>query len=323
VPVRPPARRRATLMVWMAGAAWGVSGTAAQALFQHHAVSSTWLVTVRMLVAGMVLVFMTWAAGEDLWSPFRRRQDLVALAVYSVFGLWAVQLTYLKAIAASSAPMATFLQSLGIVWLLAFTSLRTRKSPGIRRLLAALAALGGTCLLVWRGMGGMEGASPGGILWGLASGWALAFGTAYPRRLMAKLAPSSVVAWSMLFGGAASSLWTPPWALSLGDLSGQMVLLVLFVAVVGTALAFRMYLTSLRYLAPQDTALLSTVEPIASALTARLALGTPLTPAMVAGGILILSGVVSLGMWGQEGSSARDSLVGPEASGHSVSPPTA
>lgn len=43
-------------MVLLGAVLWGVSGTAAQVLFQHYGLNPGWLVTVRMSVAGLLLL---------------------------------------------------------------------------------------------------------------------------------------------------------------------------------------------------------------------------------------------------------------------------
>ena len=49
-------RAKGLAMVVTGAALWGLSGTAAQILFQEKNVTAEWLVAVRMLLAGFVLV---------------------------------------------------------------------------------------------------------------------------------------------------------------------------------------------------------------------------------------------------------------------------
>lgn len=287
--------RRGAWMVWTGSAAWGVSGTVAQHLFATGTVTPGWLVTVRMLVAGAVLLAWSAAAREDVWAPLRTWRDAARLLAFAIAGLYSVQVTYLEAIAAAGAPVATILQSLGVVWLTAFVAFRAKRLPGRGRLAAMALALLGTGLMVTGGHPGYLAVGPAGLVWGLLSGLALAFYTAYPRDLMRRAGGSPVTGWAMLFGGAVGAIADPPWAVSTAHMTAENLALVAFVCLVGTALAFRLYLGSLAHLAPQDTALLSTAEPVSAATASHVWLGTPLPLGTVVGGLAILSGVVSLG----------------------------
>lgn len=294
-PALPGSPLRGALMVLTGSAAWGISGTVAQHLFALGDVTPGWLVTVRMLSAALVLLAWAAGSGDDITAPFRSWRDLLTLLVFAAAGLYAVQLTYMEAIAAQSAPVATILQSLGVVWLTAFVALRTRRLPDRSRLGAILLALGGTALMVTGGDPERLAIHPAGLVWGLLSGVALAFYTAYPRDLMRRCGSSAVIGWAMLAGGVAAAGVHPPWAIQASGLSLRTLALVAFVALVGTALAFRLYLGSLAHLAPQDSALLSTAEPISAGVSARVWLGTALPFGTVAGGLAILLGIVALG----------------------------
>lgn len=294
--LRRVSRQRGAWMVWAASAAFGVSGTASQRLFAQGAVTPDWLVTIRMLTAGLCL--LAWAAltHEDPWAPFRTARDRSTVLVFGVLGLYAVQVTYMQAIAHASAPVATILQALGVVWLAAFLALRTGRWPGPTRLAAMCLALLGTALMVTGGHLGDGSLAVGGagLAWGLLSGLAMAFYTVYAQDLMARAGRTTVTGWGMLVGGLCAALVRAPWSVSASHLTLGTLSLVAFVCLIGTALAFRLYLGSLAHLAAQDTALLSTGEPISAAVTSRLWLGTPLPLQTVAGGLAILAGVVSL-----------------------------
>ncbi|WP_368895935.1 EamA family transporter, partial [Priestia megaterium] len=55
--VQTSSRRAWGLLLVIIGATmWGVSGTVAQYLFQHKSFNAEWLVVVRMLVSGLLLL---------------------------------------------------------------------------------------------------------------------------------------------------------------------------------------------------------------------------------------------------------------------------
>src|SRR5690554_6881412 len=95
---------------------WGVSGTFAQFLFQQREINVEWLITVRLLVSGSILLlFAKFGEKGDLWSIWENKKDAVQLVVFSITGMLAVQYTYFAAINHSNAATATVLQYAGPV----------------------------------------------------------------------------------------------------------------------------------------------------------------------------------------------------------------
>lgn len=52
-------RLKGIIMVVISACLWGLSGTAAQQLFQYENVSTEWLVTIRLLISGAILLIMS------------------------------------------------------------------------------------------------------------------------------------------------------------------------------------------------------------------------------------------------------------------------
>lgn len=73
--------------------------------------------------------------------------------------------------------------------------------------------------------------------------------------------------------------------------------LVGFVVIGGTLVAFYLYLTSQRYISPAETSLLACAEPLSAALAAVVWLHTPLSIGEIAGGLCIVATVAVLS-WG-------------------------
>ena len=82
----------------LAGALWGLSGTAAQALFQIYAFPPVGLVTIRTIAAG-VAILLVLRPSLPKW-----REHFFHLLILAVFGIVGSQLGYLVAIQYSNAP---------------------------------------------------------------------------------------------------------------------------------------------------------------------------------------------------------------------------
>lgn len=290
--------RLGALEVLVAAVLWGVSGTAAQVLMQREGFSPVWLVTTRLLLAGVLVL----ASGQiavrgkrpDLLGPFRTTRDALRLVLFAVLGIFAFQVACFEAISAANAPAATFLQELGPVILAIATAVASRRWPGKVRLAAMAGAFLGTGLLSTAGHLDRLAVSPTGIAWGVASAFALAFYSAYPRDLLRRYDPRVIMGHGMLLAGIVSALFAHPWHLGAAQVTWLAVALLGLVGLLGTAGAFTLYAASLRHLRPVESAFLSSAEPLTSALVASLWLGVHLTGPMILGGLCILAAVVLL-----------------------------
>jgi drug/metabolite transporter (DMT)-like permease len=283
-------RRAGFAMVVCGSILWGLSGTAAQALFSAGAFTPAALVSIRMILSGALLVL--WAKlgrGQQVTAIWRSGPDSVRLLVFALAGLFGVQYTYFAAIAAGNAAAATFLQYLGPVLVATWTALATRTAPGLRLSAALALAVAGTFLLATGGRWGHLAVPAPAVVWGLLSAVAMAFYTIYPAGLLQRWDSAMVTGWSMLAGGLAA-LALQPWHgihLHLPD-AGVALGLAAFVVVFGTLLPFWLYLASLRRVTPTETSLAACCEPLAAAVASVLALHVQLTWSLWVGGLCIL-----------------------------------
>src|SRR3569833_1508505 len=125
----------------IASVLFGVGGTCAQFLFQHRGVSVDWLVTMRLLGAGVVLLLV--ALGRDWRGTWAVWREAPARLLFGVVGMLGVQYTYMAAIAESNTATATVIQYTAPAMIAAWLGLRARKLPITRDLLAIVLALAG------------------------------------------------------------------------------------------------------------------------------------------------------------------------------------
>ncbi len=279
----------------VAGASlWGISGTAAQALFERFHFPVLGLLTVRMLVGS----FLIFAAAPRFPRP-RFSSAFLALALV---GLAGSQVTYLAAIQFSNAVTATLLQFLFLPMVAAFEVFRGTIQWSARWTAMLGLAGGGTFLLVVKIGGGSLGilVTPLGVVFGLAAAVAAAFYSILGHRFVRESGPWAVTGWGFLLGGlgtlpfgAYSFLrYSVPPALSARL---EVVLLVAIVAVCGTALAYSLYLIGLRSLPATEVGVVAAFEPIVAAVATYAVLGLVLTATQYLGGAAIVFAVALLG----------------------------
>ena len=88
--------------LWMAiiGASfWGGSGAAAQYLFANTSMTAIWLVTVRLLFGGGIMLLIGLARHHDqIKAILSNKRDIAILVIFAFLGNFNSQLTYMLAV---------------------------------------------------------------------------------------------------------------------------------------------------------------------------------------------------------------------------------
>ena len=252
---------------------FGVGGTFAQFLFQQRGVNIDWLVTMRLLSSGAVLLLISaMRQGRSILAVWRT--DAVALTLFGLLGMLAVQYTYMAAIQDSNTATATVLQFTAPAMIAVWLALAGRRLPSAREAAAIGLAMLGTFFLVAHGKIGALSISPPALFWGVASAVAAAFNSLQPVRMLRKYGATAVGGWGMLAGGVALSFLHAPWKVE-GVWDGTAYGFTAFILLFGTLVAFYLYITALRLIGAQKSSLLTCAEPLSAAVLAVWWLGVP------------------------------------------------
>ncbi len=286
------------VMVLVSGSLWGLSGTVAQKLFEDYGFSTGWLVTLRLLVAGVLLLLLAVLRGKrgQITSVWANGRDRIELLVFGLLGMLAVQYTYFAAIEVGNAAIATLLQYLAPFLIAVYLAIRLGRMPSSKELFAIILALVGTFLLVTNGKFDTLSVPGGAVVWGLLSAMALAFYTLYPARLLKKWGSEVVVGWGMIVGGAGLLLLNQPWKIGGQVWTMTSVLLVGFVILFGTLVAFYLYMESMRYISATETSLLACIEPLVAVIASVIWLHVPFGLFEGIGGLCIIGTVTILSL---------------------------
>jgi drug/metabolite transporter (DMT)-like permease len=253
-------------LVLIAAALWGISGTVAQYLFQQQGFSPEWLVVIRLLAAGALLLGIAGIKEKQrIWEIWKNKREVLSLLLFSILGLVTVQYTYFAAIAQSNAATATVLQYLAPVFISGFFAIRNKRWPTAKETAVVCLSVIGTVLLVTHGSLQNLSISGWALFWGLGSAVSLVFYTLHPHKLLAKWGSGIVVGWGMLIGGICFSFIHPPWYFA-GQWSLNSLMALIFVIVFGTLIAFYCYLESLKHITATETSLLGCIEPLTAAI---------------------------------------------------------
>lgn len=253
---------KGALFTIFGGTLWGFSGTCGQFLMQTKGLTSNWLVPIRLLTAGLLLLFLCYLKeGKSVFRIWKR--DAAGILIFGIVGMSMCQYTYFTAIGASNAGTATVLQYIGPVLILIYISLRNMQLPRWNELVAIGLAVLGTFLLATHGDPGSMVLSDQALFWGLLSAVALAVYTVQPGKMLREYGSSVVTAWGMLIGGILLCLVFRPWSIAV-TVDSTVILGMAVIVIIGTVIAFASYMEGIRLVGPKKGSLYASVEPVSA-----------------------------------------------------------
>lgn len=97
-----------------------------QKLFQEYQIDVNWLVTTRLLTAGMLLLMLQLFRKDrsQVIEVWKNKASAGQLLIFGLLGMLAVQYTYMASIQHGNAAVATLLQYLSPVIVIIYTLLR-------------------------------------------------------------------------------------------------------------------------------------------------------------------------------------------------------
>ncbi|ANB59438.1 EamA family transporter [Anoxybacteroides amylolyticum] len=160
--------------------------------------------------------------------------------------------------------------------LLIYSSLvKEKQKPTVKISFAVFLALAGTFLLMTNGTTNQFTVSLVSVVWGVLSGGALAFYTLASAKLLKTWQTMLVVGWGMVIGGTAMCWLIPSFVPTNIVFGVDTWLLIIFVVLFGTLIAFLLFVESIRHLSPTESSLLSSVEPLSAVLASIVFLHVP------------------------------------------------
>ncbi|WP_202078753.1 EamA family transporter [Caldalkalibacillus salinus] len=254
------------VLVLLGASFWGIGGTVAQRLFQGEGISVDWLVSVRLLVAGLIMIIIALLTHSNahVFHIWKDKRAVKKLVIFGLCGMLAVQYTYMASISLGNAAVATLLQYLAPVFIIFYLIITKVSKLKFREILAVSLALTGTFFLLTNGSVDTLSVPFSAVVWGVLSGVALAFYTLYAGQLLDEWGSLNVIGWAMIIGGTVLGVFHQPWDVDMSGWTLETLIYLFFVVIFGTMIAFWFYLESLKYLKPQETSLLGSVEPLAA-----------------------------------------------------------
>ena len=301
VPTHPlRSARTGYVMVVTAALLWAVNGTVSKVMLLGGMPAAE-LAELRATGAfACLLVIVLCSAPRALRMS---RRELPAVAVYGVVGFVAVQLLYFVAIKRLEVGVALLIEFTAPVFVALWARFVMHESVR-RRVWAALAlSVGGLALVaqVWQG-GTLDGI---GVLAAFGAAVSLAVYFLLGEHNVGSRDPVSLTClafgFTTLFWAVARPWWRFPWDLLgrqvplLGHLDQHrlpMWVLGAWLVVLGTVVPFTLSVGALRHLRAAQVGLVGMVEPVAASVVAFAWLGEQLGLVQIAGGAVVLVGLV-------------------------------
>lgn len=276
---------------------WGISGCFGQYLFTEKNMEATWLVTIRLIIAGFILVGIgTATKGKTMLDIFKDKKDIKSLVIFSIFGMLACQLPYFLAVQHSNAGTATVLQALNAVLILIYVCIKELRKPSKIESFALLLAFCGTFLLTTGGDIHTMNLSVLALVFGLMSAFGAMAYSVLSIRIMKKYGVYVTVGYGMLIAGFCLLPITQPWEYNIVFDTGTF-LGIAGVVVIGTVVAFSFYLKGISMIGPFMGGVFGNVEPVTAILVSVLFLGSSFTIVELIGFVVILSTVLLLSIY--------------------------
>ena len=285
-----------TFLTIAGGILWGISGVCGQFLFQSKDVTASWLVPLRLVTAGFLLLcyYLIRDKGKafDIWKTKRNRIDII---IYGLAGMMLCQYSYFQTIEWSNAGTATVIQYLGPALIVVWVCLQTRRLPEKKEVLGVILAVTGIFLIATHGNPTTLALSQKALIMGLISAVSVVIYTVKPARMQAEFDTPLILAWGMLIGGIALTIAFRPWNNKV-IFDGEAFTALTFIILFGTMAGFSMYMTGVKMIGSVRASLYSCVEPVASMVLTAVWMKVSFTTPDLIGTAFVIATIIILAL---------------------------
>lgn len=275
---------------------WGVSGTSVQFIGNFRNMNLEWLLTMRLITAGLLTVLYGWIRqGNAIFNIFRNWRDTLGLVIFGVFGMALCQYTYFRSIVIAGAGIATVLQYLAPSMIIIYLLVRYGKRPSTGEIISVILALAGTICLMGNNGFSFESFRSDVLFWGLLSAVGVAVYSVSPVRLVATYGTIPIVGFGMLLSGlVAAVLFQQPHSCATWDV--WTVVGCFNVVFLGTIVSFNVYLEGVKRIGAVSGSILSSIEPISAAFFGWALLGNQFNWVGILGMAMIIATVIIIAL---------------------------
>ena len=285
---------KGTIYSLLSGLIWGICGILGEYFFSHYQVSSGWITSMRLLVAGsFVIVLSSIKLRSQLFEIWKNRNNYLPFLAYAILGIFSVQFFFYLCVEYSNATTATILQFISPVFILLYNRIIYKKKASKKAIFYVLTAMIGVFLMATKGDLSKLSITPLALLTGLLSALGVMFNVILPQRFAKKYGFVPTVGWGMIIAGLFSNFLYPVYKISF-QVDAISICICLTIAFLGTAFAFFLSMKAVSLVSPLVVSVVSASEPLSSAILSVLFLGMILDGFLVLAMILIIVPMVFL-----------------------------
>ena len=285
---------RGMLLASLASSLWAISGISGEILFKQFNFSSDWLVSTRTLVSGILLfIIVVFIEKKSILRPLKNKWDSMGIILFGVAGMYLVQYTYFKTIELSNVSFATILQFTAPFFIFIYESIKNRKLPSISTVTLLFMTILGVVFIATKGNFSNLSVSLEALLFGLVSAVMIAFYSTYPKKLLKKYGSITVVGWGMIIGSVISNVIHPIWKIQ-ADINAKSIIQVIIVVILGTSIAYLIYIASLNYISSSLAGILTAFEPVLAAILSVVIFGLKFSIIELIGFVLVFVSIFIL-----------------------------
>lgn len=285
---------KGTIYSLLSGLIWGICGILGEYFFAHYQVSSGWITSMRLLVAGsFVIVLSSLKLRSQLFEIWKNRNNYLPFLAYAILGIFSVQYFFYLCVEYSNATTATILQFISPVFILLYNRIIYKKKASKSAIFYVLVAMVGVFLMATKGDLSKLSITPLALLTGLLSALGVMFNVILPQRFAKKYGFVPTVGWGMIIAGLFSNFLYPVYKISF-QVDAISICICLTIAFLGTAFAFFLSMKAVSLVSPLVVSVVSASEPLSSAILSVLFLGMVLDGFLILAMILIIVPMIFL-----------------------------
>lgn len=282
-------QRRGVLLALIGAGCWGFSANCVSWLTTNTQADVLWLGNMRLIISGLIFLAVALVGFRPQLRRLLTTRSLWPSTVgYTLLGVILMQVSYMSAIKYTNPGTALLLQSTGMPMVLVVGCLKGRRLPSPYEWVSLALACLGVLMIACQGDIRTLDINPLGLFWGLGAGVAMAGYNLLSVRIMDEAGMVPLNAVTMLLGAAVLTPFVRPWEAP-PSLGTEGWLVFAGVVLVGTILAYAIYLKGVQDAGPVKASLIGLFEPVSGAVIAALWLGTVFTGWDLLGGLLILA----------------------------------
>jgi len=232
--------------------------------------------------------------------PKLTRQQLLGTLVLGLLGVFAYNLFFMGALARLPASRAALIIAMNPVITISLSSIALGERLSPLRWVGVAVALSGVWIVVSHGdIVSIASAGVGvGELFMLAAVTSWALYTVIGRQVLKGLTPLAATNYAALWGTIMLGVVAAPHfgELTAGQFGWKVIVSLLYLGVLGTAVAFVWYYTSIKRLGASVSAIFTNLVPVFGVLISVLVLGEPLLASMLIGGAVAVCGVMMVSL---------------------------